>query len=172
MQQHIVIFTELPACGTETCGNIHLGGTPPTGETTQLPNWARPEARHRITAHTPAPTQKHEGKRRRPDTASTHYPLPYKMSRRKKIQKKYIPLNYYHYHHYYYYIIKRHSHIRESAKSRPTCQLPIFTCQRAKSVSIIELGVPTCEKNRGANFSTSLARRRTSFSTIFQFFNF
>ena len=125
------------------------------------------------TPHKPQP--QHKGTKVR-DGAQTlpapTTPPPYKMSRRKKIQKKYIPLNYYHYHHYYYYIIKRHSHIRESAKSRPTCQLPIFTCQRAKSVSIIELGVPTCEKNRGANFSTSLARRRTSFSTIFQFLNF
>ena len=91
------------------------------------------------------------------------------MSRRKKIQKKYIPLNYYHYHHYYYYIIKRHSHIRESAKSRPTCQLPIFTCQRAKSVSIIELGVPTCEKNRVPIFQLRLPEGVPVFQLFFNF---
>ena len=63
----------------------------------------------------------------------------------------------------------------------PTCQKPasfsfvranvpinLPTCQRAKGVPIIQLGVPTTE--RRANFSTSPTKRRTNLSKEFFFF--
>ena len=65
----------------------------------------------------------------------------------------------------------------------PTCQKPasfsfvranvpinLPTCQRAKGVPIIQLGVPTTE--RRANFSTSPTKRRTNLSKEFLFLNF
>ena len=54
----------------------------------------------------------------------------------------------------------------QSAKSLPTSHFYVLTCQRAKGVSIVQLGVPTCQMR--ANISTSPAKRRTNFSTMFQ----
>ena len=46
------------------------------------------------------------------------------------------------------------------------CQLFNLTCQHAKGVPIFQLGVQGAKM--GANFSTSPAKRRPSFSTIFK----